>query len=99
MTSSISQGNTLLPAPADQPMDEDEEQEAAPLKLMMRAIEEDSAGGVDEEALPATRGRLDQQLTFLWAVHGVDYYAGEQLTSQPNPTQLNPTHPIQSNLI
>ena len=39
------------------------------------------AAVVDESNLSESLGRLDLLLTYLWRVHGVDYYAGYELTA------------------
>lgn len=56
---------------------------SARLTALLAAIEEEGGGAVppapdagDADALAALLGRLDLVLTWLWRVHGVDYYSG-----------------------
>jgi hypothetical protein len=55
--------------------------EAAPSEeTLAPAAATDPEVSVDANNLDESLGRLDLLLTYLWRVHGVDYYAGYELT-------------------
>lgn len=84
-----SQANPLLPAAEAAPGGGDadmaadaagEAPETAPVsyEAVSRAVDDEMLDVSSPEALSAVMGKLDQVLTYLWAVHGIDYYAGER---------------------
>jgi hypothetical protein len=51
----------------------------AALKAVLSELEGDAGSVEGEEALQERLGQLDLLLTWLWKVHGVDYYGGREL--------------------
>ena len=65
------------------PVDEKGEGAQAPNGISLQPKPEPEAAPAPEEAPKAYEeqlGQLDLQLTYLWRVHGVDYYAGIEHT-------------------
>lgn len=59
-----------------------EEGKDGPTGTARRYVEtDDEAPVVDPTNLDFMAGQLDQLLTYLWRVHGVDYYSGYELTA------------------
>jgi hypothetical protein len=56
------------------------------LAAMLAAIDADEVPVGDEAAVEYALGQLDLALTWLWRVHGVDYYAGRELVK---PSEYN----------
>jgi hypothetical protein len=46
---------------------------------------------VDADHVPSALNRLDLLLTYLWRVHGIDYYAGYELTAAEFSQRLTGT--------
>lgn len=51
----------------------------AAFKVVMAEIEIEDVHTEDEESLLSRLGQLDLLLTWLWRVHGIDYYGGKEL--------------------
>ena len=51
----------------------------AAFKAVLAEIEGEQVNVEEEEALLAKLGQLDLLLTWLWRVHGIDYYGGREL--------------------
>lgn len=62
------------------------EEGAAPMGIEPAAAEADVI--VDETNLAASISQLDMQLTWLWRVHGIDYYSGHELVEGEWPYRL-----------
>ena len=56
-----------------------EQAAAAALAAGLAAIDAEEVSCEGEAGLAARLGELDQVLTWLWRVHGVDYYGGSEL--------------------
>lgn len=52
---------------------------ASVLKAVMAEIESEDVVIDDDESLQHRLGQLDLLLTWLWRVHGIDYYGGKEL--------------------
>lgn len=68
-------GNPLLP-----PGPEGEPKEADDMETDKKTELEEVEVNVDQTNLPEMGDKLEMQLTYLWAVHGVDYYRGMELS-------------------
>lgn len=51
------------------------------LQLQLKAVDEEDVAVADDGDLTSRIGQLDVALTWLWRVHGVDYYGGVELLS------------------
>lgn len=51
----------------------------AALKAVLAEVEAEEVSCEGEEQLVLRLGQLDQLLTWLWRVHGIDYYSGKEL--------------------
>eukprot|EP00879_Flechtneria_rotunda_P006667 GHRR01007007.1.p1 GENE.GHRR01007007.1~~GHRR01007007.1.p1 ORF type:complete len:333 (+),score=154.33 GHRR01007007.1:449-1447(+) len=56
-----------------------EAQAEAPFRTMLSEVESEQVLVDEEDALQDKLGHLDLLLTWLWRVHGIDYYGGKEL--------------------
>lgn len=49
------------------------------MKAVLAEIETEVVSTDDEDSLLSRLGQLDLLLTWLWRVHGIDYYGGKEL--------------------
>eukprot|EP00798_Chlamydomonas_sp_ICE-L_P018438 gene18438-24913_t len=81
------EGDTAAPAEGDAPMADGDA--ATPKKVADKEDTKDpDAVDVDEANLAEMTGRMDVLLTYLWRVHGIDYYAGYELQGGEFPQRL-----------
>lgn len=56
--------------------------ESAVLAAVLAAVEAEEVSCEEDAALLDRLGQLDLLLTWLWRVHGIDYYAGKELLQE-----------------
>lgn len=69
----------LVPADGGDPAMAPAKTPDATLKAVLAEIDSEDVAVDDEESLMSRLGHLDMLLTWLWRVHGIDYYGGKEL--------------------